>query len=88
MTMMAGDKMGRWQAKLPDWRLALTWLVLTFVAAIIFLITRLIDAFAEQVWARRHGRVVAAVSGDGKPPGRQRSRRLSVRIITVRAKYG
>jgi hypothetical protein len=41
--------MRRWQAKLPDWRLALAWLVLTFVAAIIFFfpMTRLMDAFAE-----------------------------------------
>jgi hypothetical protein len=38
-----------WQyAKLPDWRVVFAWLMLTFVAAVIYFfpIARLVDAFA------------------------------------------
>jgi hypothetical protein len=41
--------MKRWYAKLPDWRMALVWLVLTFLAWLIYFFPAapLLNAFAE-----------------------------------------
>jgi hypothetical protein len=41
--------MKSWHENLPDWRMALTWLVLTFVAAVAYFLpaARLVDAFIE-----------------------------------------
>jgi hypothetical protein len=41
--------MKRWYETLPDWRTALTWLVLTFLAALIYFspVARLIDSLAD-----------------------------------------
>jgi hypothetical protein len=44
-----GGKMKKWYEKLPHWHTALTWLVLTFLAALIYFfpVARLIDSFAD-----------------------------------------
>jgi len=49
MTGGYGVTMKRWFAKFPDWRMALAWLVLTFLASLIYFFpaARLLDAFAE-----------------------------------------
>jgi hypothetical protein len=41
--------MKRWYAKLPDWRMLLAWLVLTFIASMIYFFpaARLVEAFAD-----------------------------------------
>jgi hypothetical protein len=41
--------MKRWYAKLPDWRMLLAWLVLTFLATVIYFFpaARLVEAFAD-----------------------------------------
>jgi hypothetical protein len=44
-----GGKMKSWYENLPDWRMLLTWLVLSFVAAVAYFlpVARLVDAFIE-----------------------------------------
>ena len=44
-----GDNMKNWFARLPDWRMLLAWLVLTFLATVIYFfpVARLVEAFAE-----------------------------------------
>jgi hypothetical protein len=47
--MGMGGKMENWYAKLPDWRMVLAWLVLTFLATVIYFlpVARLVTAFAD-----------------------------------------
>ena len=44
-----GDQMKHRYAKLPDWRIVLAWLVLTFIAWLIYFFpaARLVEAVAE-----------------------------------------
>ena len=44
-----GGKMKSWYARLPDWRMVLAWLVLTFLATVIYFfpVARLVEAFAD-----------------------------------------
>lgn len=44
-----GVKMKSWYEKLPDWRMVVTWLILTFVAAVAYFLPaeRLVDAFID-----------------------------------------
>ena len=44
-----GGNMKNWYAKLPDWRMVLAWLMLSFVATVIYFfpVARLIGAFAD-----------------------------------------
>ena len=44
-----GDNMKNWFARLPDWRMLLAWLVLTFLATVIYFfpVARIVEAFAD-----------------------------------------
>jgi hypothetical protein len=46
-----GRKMNSWYAKLPDWQMGVTWLVVTAVAGVIYFVpvVRLLAPFAD--WA-------------------------------------
>ncbi|MGB6540570.1 MAG: hypothetical protein WBF03_06790 [Xanthobacteraceae bacterium] len=41
--------MKKWYAKLPDWRMVLAWLMLSFVATVIYFfpVARLVGVFAD-----------------------------------------
>jgi hypothetical protein len=44
-----GGKMKTWYEKLPDWQMVLTWLILTFVAAVayFFPVARLVGSIID-----------------------------------------